>query len=161
MPPGAGGEVTGKRTATDVDIIVEANLPDNPWRIVDAKRQTMIVACLRVAVAGPCGTAVERGDKGRDLVRKRRLDANPGYRDRGCRAAGRKIAGLDGRPAERPVDEEIVGLAIEELDIRGMLASPDIQGTVEKALLEIGIVEPRVGQCLDLADGCEVVDVVT
>src|SRR6476469_9988499 len=118
MPPGAGCDIAGQQTATNVDIKIEAHLPDDPWWIVDAKRQTVIVACLRVAVAGPCCTTVEHRAKGGDLVRKRGLDANPGHRDRGCRAACRKVGGLDGWPAESPVDEQIVGLAVEELDIR-------------------------------------------
>src|SRR5262249_1147936 len=44
---------------------------------------------------------------------------------------------------------------------RRLLASPDIQGIVEKALLKISIIEPGVGQRLGLADGCQVVDVVS
>ena len=120
----------------------------------------MIVAKLRVAVARPRRIAVEHRAEDGDLVRQRSLDANAGHRDRRRRAAGRKVGGLDGRPAERAVDEEIVGLAVEELDVGGLLADPDVERVVVEALLEIGIVEPRVGQRLDLADGGEIVDVV-
>jgi hypothetical protein len=42
-----------------------------------------------------------------------------------------------------------------------LLADPDVQGTLEKALLEIGVIEPPVGQRLDLADSCQVEDVVS
>ena len=120
----------------------------------------MIVARLRIAVAGRGRIAVEHRAEDGDVVRDLGLDANAGHRDRRRRAAGRQIGGLDRGPAESAVDEEVVGLAVEELDIGRLLASPDVQAVVEEALLEIGVVEPLVGQRLDLADGGEIVDVV-
>jgi hypothetical protein len=74
--------------------------------------------------------------------------------------AGPPEVGLVGRPAERAVDEEIVGLAVEKLDVGRLLSDPDVERIVVEALLEIGIVETRLGQGLDLADGGEVVHVV-
>ncbi|MHC2535512.1 hypothetical protein ACVJMY_005081 [Bradyrhizobium diazoefficiens] len=73
--------------------------------------------------------------------------------------AGRLLA-FDRRPAEGAVDEEVVGLAVEELHIRGLLAGPDVQPVAKEALLEIGVVEPLIRQRLDLADGGEVLHVV-
>src|SRR5262249_42200595 len=146
--PATWRKIAGQRPAADIDVVVEANLPDHPARIVDAKRQTMIVAQLRVAIAGRRRIAVEHRAKDSDLVGDLRLDADAGHRDWRRRAAGRQVAGLDGRPAEGAVDEEIVGLAVEELDIRRLLAGLDAQAAVEEALLEPGVVEPRVGQRL-------------
>src|SRR5882724_9991993 len=160
MLPGSRCKVAGERAAADVDSVIPAELSDDPWRVVDAKRQTVIVAKLRVAVSRPRRIAVEYRSEGGDVVRKGGLDANAGHRDRRRRTAGRKIGGLDGGPAECPVDEQIIGLAIEELDIGRLLADPDIQGIVVKALLEIRRIEPRFGQRFDLADGRQVVDVV-
>ena len=160
MIPASRREIAGQRTAANLDIVVEADLPDDPWRVVDAKRQAVIVAKLRVAVSRPRRIAVEDRAEDGDLVRERGLDANAGHRDRRRRTAGRQVGGLDGRPAERAVDEQIVGLAVEELDVGRLLADPDVQRVVVKALLEIGVVEPRVGQRLDLADGRQIVDVV-
>ena len=51
MLPGTRREIAGERTAADIDVVVEANLPDHPRRIVDAKRQTMMVAKLRICIA--------------------------------------------------------------------------------------------------------------
>ena len=71
-----------------------------------------------------------------------------------------KVDCLDGRPAERAVDEEVVGLAVEEFDVGRLLSDPDVEGIVVEALLDIGLVETRVGQGLGLADGREIVDIV-
>ncbi|MDH6258697.1 hypothetical protein M2427_002601 [Bradyrhizobium sp. BR13661] len=160
MIPAAGRDVAGERASADIEMIVEMNLPDKPGRIIEAKRQSMIVACLRIAVAGSCRIAVEHRTEDGDVVRNLILDANAGHRDRRCGTASRQVACLDGRPAERTVDEEIVGLAVEELDIGSLLTGLDVQPSVKEALLEIGVVEPLVRQRLDLADSGEIVDIV-
>ena len=151
----------GRQTSADIDVVVEADLPDRPRRIVDAERETVIVAQLRIARRpGDAWVAVEHRREQRDVVRHRGLDADAGHRDRRGRPAGGKVGGLDGRPAEGAVDEEVVGLAVEELDVGGLLAEADVQRAVVEALLEIGVIQPGIRQRLDLADGGEVVDVV-
>src|SRR5262249_44117012 len=95
MTPAAGRGVAGEAPTADNDIVVKAYLPDHPRRVVDAERQAVIVAQLRIAVAGPRRIAVEHSAKDGDLVRNLSLDPNPRHRDRRRRAAGRKIAGLD------------------------------------------------------------------
>src|SRR5450631_2349481 len=160
MLPASRRKVAGERAAGNFDIVIPANLSDHPWRVVDAKRQTVIVAKLRVAFARPRRTAVENRAKGGDLLRQRGLDANAKCRDRRCRAPSRKVGGFDGWPAKRPVDEQIVGLAVEELDVGCLLADPYIESIIVETLLEIRVIEPRVGQRFGLADRREIMDVV-
>jgi hypothetical protein len=50
--------------------------------------------------------------------------------------------------------------AVEELDVRRLLADLDAQPVVEEALLEPGIVEARFRQRLDFTDGGKVMDVI-
>src|SRR5947199_305703 len=83
--------------------------------------------------------------------------ANANGGDRRRRSAGRQVDGGDGRPAERAVDEEVIGLAVEELDVGRLLADPDVEGVVVKALLKICVVEAGVGKRFALADGREIV----
>ena len=123
MIPASGREIAGQRTSAEVEIVAPAHLADQPRRIVDPECQAVIVAKLRVAVARPRRIAVEHGAEHRDLVGQRGLDTNAGHRDRRRRAAGGKVVGLVGRPAERAVDEEIVGLAVEEFDVGGLLST--------------------------------------
>ena len=56
MLPGARRDIAGERTPADIDVVVEADLPDHPRRIVDAKRQAVMVAQLRIASPGPDGS---------------------------------------------------------------------------------------------------------
>src|SRR3979409_121855 len=62
------------------------------------------------------------------------LDAHAGDRDRRCRSAGRQIRCLASRPTEGPVHEEIVGLAVEEFRVGGLLAGPDRQRSTPERL---------------------------
>src|SRR5476649_1037928 len=114
MTPASRRKIAGQRAAPEVDIIVPSNLPNDPWRIVNPERQTVVVAKLRVSGPRPRSVAVEYRAEGGDLIRERGLHADAGHSDRRRRTAGRQVGSHNGRPTERPVDEQIVRLAVEK-----------------------------------------------
>ena len=159
MVPASRREIARQRTSGDLQIVIPSHLADHPWRVVDAERGAVAVEKLRVAQPGHRCVAVEHRAECRDPVRQSGLDANAERCDRRRRSAGRQIDAIDRRPAEGAVDEEIVGFAVEELDVGGLLADPDVEFVVVKTLLEIGVVEPRIRQRFAFADGREVVHI--
>src|SRR5215831_11664649 len=140
MIPGTRRDIAGQWIGAKPQVIVVADLSNDPWRIVHSKGQTMIVAQLRISGAGSGCVAVKDRDEACPLIRQACPHAHTGHRDRGRRAAGRKVRSLDRRPAERAVDEEIVGLAVEEFYVGSLLADPDGQLIAPKSLLKIGFI---------------------
>ncbi len=159
MIPGPRREVAGEPLGDRQSVIV-AHLPDDPGAIVQPPRQAVIVEQLRVAGLVGRRTAVEDSGKRSHPFRHLRLDAHAGYRDRRRRPACRQVGSFDRRPAERPVDEEIIGLAIEEFRVGGLLSDLEIERAAPERLFDVSLIQTDIRPRLDLADGREIADIV-
>ena len=116
-----------------------------------AERGAVAIARLRIVVAIAAGRiAGEHRGKRCNLLARIDLYAHAGRCERIGRSATAHIGAEYAGPAERAVDQAAGGIAGEEFAVADDLTDPH-QDLVGKALLEVGGIQTRRRQCIEIA----------